>query len=75
MRVKVGDTWFEPGPGVPVMIEMNESDRSNIANMSPEATRYAIFERDDMTPEQASAWMDDGAMNPVDAAQRKDHSE
>ena len=43
MRVKVGDQWFEAGPGRPVMVELTPADRRNIANMAESATRYALF--------------------------------
>lgn len=47
MRVKIGDKWFEPTIGQPVMIELTQQDKANIDNMHPDATRYAIFDDDD----------------------------
>lgn len=62
MRVKVGDQWFEPAEGQPVMVELTKQDKMNIANMVPEATRYALFDdADDRTVKDKLAWMDDGA--------------
>lgn len=69
MRIKVGDQWFQCEPGQPIMVELTDGDRRNIANMHPDATRYAIFEDDDgWSNEQKFAWMDegrDGSMRPV----------
>lgn len=61
MRVKVGDQWFKCEPGQPVMIEVTESDKQNIANMHPEATRYAVFDDGDgWSNERKLTWMDEG---------------
>jgi hypothetical protein len=43
MRVKIGAQWFEAEPGQPIAVELNPSDRDNIANMAPDAKRYAVF--------------------------------
>lgn len=60
MKIKVGDQWFECAPGQPIMVVLAEQDKKNIANMHPDATRYAIFEDDDgMTVEDKHAWMAD----------------
>lgn len=62
MRLKVGLEWFECQRGQPIMVELAPGDKKNIANMHPDATRYAIFDDDeDMTTEQKVAWMQDGA--------------
>lgn len=59
MRVKVGDTWYEPQPGQPVMVELNAMDKANIARMLPAAHKYAAFsETDGLTLEQRWAWVD-----------------
>ncbi|WP_202306484.1 hypothetical protein [Mesorhizobium sp. L-8-10] len=51
------------------MVELTDGDKRNIANMHPEATRYAVFEDDDgWSNEQKFAWMDegrDGSMRPI----------
>lgn len=61
MRIKVGNQWFQCEPGQPVMVELTDGDKRNIANMHPDATRYAIFEDDDgWSNEQKFAWMDEG---------------
>lgn len=57
MRVKVGENWFIPMPGQPIMIEMTDADRSNIINMAPHHTKYAAFD-DDLSNEERLAWMD-----------------
>ena len=71
MRVKVGDCWFEPTKGVPVMVELAEVDKANIAKMTPDATRYAVFVDGDPLYDRATddrskvtAWMDEGATAP-----------
>lgn len=61
MRVKVGDTWYEATPETPIMVELTMKDKVNIGEMLPEANRYALFAKDSHTPEEAKAWMDEGA--------------
>ena len=71
MRVKVGNEWFECQPGQPIMIELADGDRRNIAQMRPEATRYAIFDDEDgWSVEQKLVWMESGAggLDPVNLA-------
>lgn len=75
MRVKVGDQWFQCEPGQPVMIELAEGDKRNIANMHPDATRYAIFEDDDgWSNEEKLAWMDEGREGPMRPISDPSHS-
>jgi len=58
MRVKVGNWWFEACSMLPVMVELTEQDKRNIANMAPEATRYACFADDDPRDEaERKEWM------------------
>ena len=58
MRVKVGHWWFAPSKDLPVMVELTEQDKWNIAHMAPEATKYACFADDDpMDEEQKKQWM------------------
>lgn len=57
MRVKIGDEWFEAELGKPIAIELTEKDKANIANMHPEATRYAVFAELDIDVEDARAWI------------------
>lgn len=56
MRVKVGSEWFEAKDGQPIMVELSEADKTNIANMAPEATKYAVFD-DNQTSDEKLAWM------------------
>jgi hypothetical protein len=59
MKVKVGDTWFEPEVGSPVMVVLSDADKLNIANMAPMATKYAEFaDTEEMTVEAKLAWME-----------------
>lgn len=61
MRIKTGSQWFECRPDQPIMVELTDGDKRNIANMHPDATRYAIFDdNDDWSKEQKLAWMDEG---------------
>ncbi len=67
MRIKIGDLWFEPLPNIPIQIELSPKDRLNIANMAPDATRYAVFHADDKrNTVQKLAWMDAGAKDAVE---------
>lgn len=63
MRVKVGDTWYEATFAQPIMVELTDVDKANIANMLPTATRYAIFDDDHelQSVEDKMAWMEEGA--------------
>lgn len=61
MRVKVKDTWYECEPGQPIMVELKDGDKANIANMSPQANKYAMFHDEDsktMSTEEMFQWMD-----------------
>lgn len=61
MRIKVGDTWYEPEKGQPIMVELMPKDRENIKNMAPGFTCYAVFTDDDeLTNEQKLEWMNEG---------------
>jgi hypothetical protein len=61
MRVKIGSKWFDCMNGQPIMIELSEKDRANIAAMHPDATRYALFDDNElMSVEQRFDWMDEG---------------
>jgi hypothetical protein len=42
MKVKVGDTIYD-GEKVPVMVILSDGDKKNIANMSPECSKYASY--------------------------------
>ena len=62
MRIKVGDKWFKCEPGQPIMVQLTDTDRQNIASMVPEASRYALFDdQDELSPDEKLAWMDQGA--------------
>jgi hypothetical protein len=57
VRVKVGDQWFEVTAETPIMVELSELDKLNIAKMNPNATKYACFaEGDPMTWEEQVKW-------------------
>lgn len=52
MRVKIGNTWYS-AKDQPLMIEINDVQRKQIATMDPEATRYCVY--DDTWKENHSA--------------------
>lgn len=59
MRVKIGAQWHEVDPTSAIMIELTAADRANIANMVPDATKYAVFhDADERSVEQKRAWME-----------------
>jgi hypothetical protein len=42
MKIKIGDTIYSADQQ-PVMIILNDQDKENIKNMSPEATKYCGY--------------------------------
>ena len=44
MRVKVGSKWYDVMPSNPIMVELTEKDKENIANMV--GTKYAVFDNE-----------------------------
>lgn len=60
MRIKIGSQWFDVGHMQPIMVELTEEDKRNIANMPPDQNRYAQFSNTDLTTDQTRlAWMQD----------------
>ena len=57
MKIRVGNVFYGVQPHAPVMVELTPQDKENIANMLPDATKYAIFPDDWGTPEEMLAWM------------------
>ena len=55
MKVKVGNKVYDPEEE-PVMVILTEQDKKNIANMLPDATKYAMFP-DKMTEEEVKEFM------------------
>lgn len=53
MKVKVGDTIYD---SVPIMVILSPQDKINIANMAPEATKYAICPKD-WSDQEIRDWM------------------
>lgn len=69
MRIKWGDQWIECKPDIPIMVELTKKDLENIANMHPDAMKYACFDDSDTTtPEQKIVWMNAGAHFELDSA-------
>lgn len=61
MRVKVGDSWYEVDASQPIMIELTDADKANIAAMPANARFYAVFDDGDTkSREEKLAWMDAG---------------
>lgn len=58
MRVKVGDIWYQCTSDQPIMVELTPTDRENITNMHPDATKYAQFGDDSkLTQDEMREWM------------------
>jgi len=55
MKVKIGDKIYD-GAKEPVMAILSDSDKENIANMHPDATKYLSYP-DTMSKEDAVAFM------------------
>lgn len=58
MRVKIGDAWHGVDRDRPIMIEVSDADRRNIAGMTPGARFYAVFhDSDEASAASRLAWM------------------
>lgn len=55
MKVKIGNKIYDPNEE-PIMVILDPEDKSNIANMLPEATKYASFP-DSSTEEEIKEFM------------------
>lgn len=55
MKVKIGNSVFD-GEKQPVMVILSPEDKENIANMSPEASKYASYP-EDSDPRKIENWM------------------
>ena len=61
MRIKIGDIWYSC-KDQPLMIELTNQDKKNIANMNPECHRYMEFIPTHFTSdEERDGWMDKGS--------------
>ena len=61
MRIKIKDKWHNISPDKPIMIQLSDADKRNIANMHPDCDRYAVFHDDDtMRSNDREVWMDSG---------------
>jgi len=43
MQVKIGDTIHSTSEKEPIMIILDDQDKTNIANMEPGAHRYCVY--------------------------------
>lgn len=62
MRVKIKDVWFEVKLGQPIMVELSDDDKKNLASLvtSGDGNKYAAFdENEKLTREEMLAWMDE----------------
>lgn len=60
MRVKVGDTWYEPKPNQGVAVELTPADKLRVVQMPVEADRYAAFDRDDQRgDDERQRWLNE----------------
>ena len=55
MKVKIGEKIYD-SEKEPIMVILSESDKENISNMSPEATKYCSFP-DGMSVEYVKEFM------------------
>ena len=58
MKVKIGNEIYD-AVDVPVMVILSDSDKENIANMLPEATKYCAYP-EGTNRELITEWMEDG---------------
>lgn len=58
MRVKIGDTWYEP-TDEPICVELTEDDKKNIADMPVEGFKYAVYDEKMVSGEAILDWMRD----------------
>jgi hypothetical protein len=56
MRIKVNDEWYD-GEDQPVMVELTDQDKINIANMDKECKKYCARPNEGYTSEQILEWM------------------
>lgn len=64
MKIKIGNDWFVPSPGQPIMIQLDEGDKKQFFNSMIDKTfhRIAFFDDSDirsLKEEQIKNWMDD----------------
>lgn len=58
MKIKVGNTWFEPTTEAPLMVVLTAKEKQDIADMASDATMYAVFADDcGMSSNERLAWM------------------
>jgi len=55
MKIKVGDKVYTSADG-PIMVILTPEDKKNIAQMLPECTKYAEFDKT-LTEVQIKEWM------------------
>lgn len=56
MKVKVGNLYYT-SEEIPIMVVLTEQDKTNIANMPEDCFRYAQFNQEQFTAEEAMQWM------------------
>lgn len=72
MRFKVGDAWFSPELGKPLMVELDDHEKRHLAELGS-ANRYACFDTDDgMTVEERESWMREGVYRAAACVSRND---
>ena len=58
MKVKIDNTWHTQELS-PIAIELTEQDKINIANMAPDAKRYAIYPASWTDQDTMRSWIRD----------------
>ena len=58
MKVKIGNVIYD-STEEPIMLILSQEDKSNIANMAPDATKYCSFPDNEvkLTKEDIQTWM------------------
>lgn len=56
MKVKIGDSVYDSAVE-PVMVILSATDKENISNMLPDATKYASFPDKWGSADEMMAWM------------------
>lgn len=70
MRVKINGQWYDANSDL-ICVELTGSDKHNIANMHPDATKYASFpDYNGLSKEEKLAWMGDEAATSLGGTPR-----
>lgn len=57
MKVKIGNTWYDPNEQ-PIMIVLENQDKRNIERMHPEAKKYCMYPTEKYSLEEIYDFME-----------------